>query len=78
EGIFGVKAKDLSLPQAAFLAGLPQAPFTYTPYTTRGELKEDLEAGLKRKNTVLFRMHRKGYITKKQYDEAVAYDLKKD
>ena len=26
EGIFGVKAKDLSLPQAAFIAGLPQAP----------------------------------------------------
>ncbi|MEW4219359.1 transglycosylase domain-containing protein [Rossellomorea marisflavi] len=78
EGIFGVKAKDLSLPQAAFIAGLPQAPFTYTPYTNQGELKEDLEAGLKRKNTVLFRMHREGYITKKQYDEAVAYDLKKD
>lgn len=78
QGIFGVDAKDLTLPQSAFIAGLPQAPFSYTPFTNSGEMKENLEAGMSRKNTVLYRMHREGYITKKEYDDAVAYDLSKD
>ncbi|MHA7138530.1 transglycosylase domain-containing protein [Rossellomorea arthrocnemi] len=78
QGIFGVDAKDLTLPQSAFIAGLPQAPFSYTPFTNSGEMKENLEAGMSRKDTVLYRMHREGYITKKEYDEAVAYDLSKD
>ncbi|MCA0150994.1 penicillin-binding protein [Rossellomorea vietnamensis] len=78
KGIFGVDAKDLSLPQSAFIAGLPQAPFSYTPFKNNGEIKENLEAGMSRKNTVLYRMHREGYITKKQYDDAVAYDISKD
>ena len=39
KGIFGVDAKDLNLPQAAFIAGLPQSPFRYTPFTNQGELK---------------------------------------
>jgi penicillin-binding protein 1B len=77
-GIFGVDAKDLSLPQAAFIAGLPQAPFSYTPFMNNGEIKENLEPGISRKNTVLYRMHREGYITDKEYEDAVAYDLKKD
>ncbi|MGG1629921.1 transglycosylase domain-containing protein [Rossellomorea sp. NRS-1567] len=78
QGIFGVDAKDLTLPQSAFIAGLPQAPFSYTPFTNSGEMKENLEAGMSRKDTVLYRMHREGYITKKEYGEAVAYDLSKD
>ncbi|WP_341356836.1 transglycosylase domain-containing protein [Rossellomorea sp. y25] len=78
QGIFGVDAKDLTLPQSAFIAGLPQAPFSYTPFTNNGEMKENLEAGMSRKNTVLYRMHREGYITKKEYNDAVAYDLSKD
>ncbi|GIW49876.1 MAG: hypothetical protein KatS3mg080_0487 [Anoxybacillus sp.] len=39
KGVFGVDAKELTLPQAAFLAGLPQSPFRYTPFTSKGELK---------------------------------------
>lgn len=49
KGIFGVEAKDLTLPQAAFIAGLPQAPFSYTPFKNNGEVKENLEAGMSRK-----------------------------
>ena len=37
DGIFGVKAKDLTLPQAAYIAGIPQAPFAYTPFIVAGE-----------------------------------------
>ena len=33
QGIFGVSAKDLTIPQAAYIAGLPQSPIVYSPYT---------------------------------------------
>ncbi len=80
KGIFGKKASDLTLPQAAFIAGLPQSPFGYTPFTREGTIKEPkyLEPGLNRMKTVLKRMFDGGYITEKQYAEASAYDIKKD
>lgn len=81
EGIFNTKAKDLTLPQAAFISGIPQAPFAYTPFYNRGRgLKEPeyLEAGINRMKTVLFRMNETGYITKAEYDEAIAYDITQD
>ncbi|MFL6562789.1 MAG: transglycosylase domain-containing protein, partial [Bacillus sp. (in: firmicutes)] len=80
QGIFGTNAKDLTLPQAAFIAGLPQSPFGYTPFTNDGTIKdpENLEPGLSRMKTVLKRMFDGGYINKKQYVEASAYDIKKD
>lgn len=80
EGIFGVAAKDLNLPQAAFIAGLPQSPYGYTPFTNKGELKsaEGLKPGLNRQKIVLKRMLEMGYITKKQYEQALAYDIIKD
>ena len=80
EGIFNKKAKDLNLPQAAFIAGIPQAPFAHTPFTVRGELKEDagLKPGIDRMLTVLFRMKETGYITEEEYNTAIAYDIKKD
>ncbi|MFB5198514.1 transglycosylase domain-containing protein [Neobacillus sp. KR4-4] len=80
KGIFGKKASDLTLPQAAFIAGLPQSPFGYTPFTREGTIKEPkyLEPGLTRMQTVLKRMFDGGYITQKQYTEASAYDIKKD
>ncbi|OCS89691.1 transglycosylase domain-containing protein [Caryophanon latum] len=80
EGIFGTTPDKLNLPQAAYIAGIPQAPFAYTPFTQRGEVKsaEGLEPGFNRMKTVLFRMKEEGFITQAQYDEAVAYDLKAD
>ncbi|VEF47270.1 penicillin-binding protein 1A [Bacillus freudenreichii] len=79
-GIFGVDAKDLNLPQAAFIAGLPQNPFMYTPFAQGGGLKEKnlLEPGLKRMKTVLYRMYTEDYITKKEYDKALKYDIVDD
>lgn len=78
KGVFGVKAKDLSLPQAAFIAGLPQSPFGYTPFTNKGEIKKNLEPGMTRMKTVLQRMYDNGSITKEQYDEAINYDITQD
>ncbi|WP_156791421.1 transglycosylase domain-containing protein [Bacillus sp. SG-1] len=78
KGIFGVEPKDLTLPQAAFIAGLPQAPFAYTPFTNGGEVKENLEPGLTRMQTVLYRMFEEGYITEEEYQTASSYDISKD
>ena len=44
KGIFGVSAKDLSVPQAAFIAGLPQSPIVYSPYAADGSLKSKGES----------------------------------
>ena len=80
EGIFGIDANKLSIPQAAFLAGLPQSPITYSPYENTGELKsdEDLELGLKRAKDVLYNMYRTGVLTQEEYDQYKDYNLKQD
>lgn len=80
EGIFGIDANKLSVPQAAFLAGLPQSPITYSPYENTGELKsdEDLELGLKRAKDVLYNMYRTGALTQEEYDQYKDYNLKQD
>lgn len=80
EGIFGIDANKLSIPQAAFLAGLPQSPITYSPYENTGELKsdEDLEIGLRRAKDVLYNMYRTGALTQEEYDQYKDYNLKQD
>ncbi|KMJ57063.1 peptidoglycan glycosyltransferase [Bacillus sp. LL01] len=80
EGIFGVDISELTIPQAAFIAGLPQSPFAYTPFTRSAEVKtpEGLEPGLERMRYVLHRMHAMGHIDAKQHEEALAYDITKD
>lgn len=80
EGIFGIDANKLSVPQAAFLAGLPQSPITYSPYENTGELKsdEDLKLGLKRGKDVLYNMYRTGALTQEEYDQYKDYNLKQD
>ncbi|MFF2755358.1 transglycosylase domain-containing protein [Psychrobacillus sp. NPDC058041] len=79
-GIFNVKAKDLTLPQAAYIAGIPQSPFAYTPFRKGGVLKEGkaLQPGIERMKTVLFRMKETGYITEEEYNSVKDYDITKD
>lgn len=78
EGIFGVQPSELNLAQAAFIAGLPQSPISYSPYNSDGSLKNDPSLGLKRKDFVLFSMYRTKAITKEEYDAAMQYDLTQD
>ncbi|GEK33847.1 transglycosylase domain-containing protein [Kurthia sibirica] len=80
KGIFNKKASDLNLAQAAYLAGIPQSPFAYTPFTQTGQLKDKkaLTLGTNRMKTVLFRMHETGYISDKQYKKTLKYDITKD
>ncbi|WP_446450451.1 transglycosylase domain-containing protein [Tuanshanicoccus lijuaniae] len=78
QGIFGKSPKEVNLPQAAFLVGLPQAPYAYTPYDQTGELQKDHSAGIERMKEVLFRMYRTEKITKEEYESAIKYDITKD
>ena len=79
-GIFGVDASKLTIPQAAFLAGLPQSPISYSPYESTGEMKseEDIELGIKRSKDVLYNMYRTGVLSQEDYETYKAYDIKKD
>jgi len=65
---FSRRARNLTLPQAALLAGLPQAPSVFDPFNKP-------ERGLARRNTVLRAMAANGDITRAQYRSAVQADL---
>ncbi|AEI37872.1 penicillin-binding protein 1A [Zymomonas mobilis] len=60
---FGKNLKDLTLPEAAFLAILPKAPANYIP-------ERHAERALGRRAYVLQQMQANGYITAYQRDEA--------
>ena len=62
---FSTTAKDLTLPQAALLAGLVYSPTLYNPATNPDKSKV-------RRNQVLDEMLRLGKISQAQHDEAVA------
>src|SRR3954452_20475987 len=63
ETYFGKQARDLSLAEASLLAGLPQAPSYYDPYTNMPAAKD-------RQTYVLDQMVRTGAITPEQRDSA--------
>ena len=64
QNYYGKDLKDLSLPQLALLAGMPQAPNQYDPYSHP-------EAALDRRNLVLSEMRGQDYISAEQYEKAV-------
>lgn len=66
---FDKSAKDLSLPEASLLAGLPQAPTTYSPFGAHPENAKD------RQLSVLRRMREDGYISVQQEEEAAKEEL---
>jgi len=68
---FEKSAKDLTLPESAFIAGLTQAPTTYSPYNP--DNKEDPTLYLDRTKTVLMKMKELGYISEEEYNEAYAF-----
>jgi len=66
---FGKPARDLDLAESAFLAGLPQSPTTYDPFTR-------FEAARQRQATVLRLMNERGYITPDEREAALAEPLR--
>lgn len=63
---FGKDVKDLTLVECAILAGMPQSPSAYSPYSSTPT------AYVQRTKDVLRRMQEDGYITKEQEDAAIA------
>ena len=65
---FGKDVSDLTLSECAVIAGITQSPSTYDPITHPDNNKV-------RRNKVLKNMLEQGYISQKQYDEALADDV---
>jgi penicillin-binding protein 1A len=68
ETYYSKHARDLTLPEAAMIAGLPQAPSQYNPLLTP-------RAALARRNEVLQAMRQQGDITADEYASAVGKGL---
>ena len=66
---FGKNAQDLTLAEAALLAGLPQAPTRYSPFGVNPE------AAKQRQAQVLKRMLEDKYINQEEYQQALAEPL---
>ena len=66
---FGKQAKDLSLSEAALLAGLPAAPTRFSPFGVHPHLAKE------RQNVVLNKMVENGYINEKEAEKAKKEEL---
>lgn len=65
---FGKRTKDLTLPEAATLAAMTKAPSRLSPL-------RNPEKVLQRRNSVLKKMLDAGFISKKEYEEAIKAPL---
>jgi penicillin-binding protein 1A len=68
ETYYSKHAEDLSLPEAAMIAGLPQAPSQYNPFLNP-------RAAIARRNEVLQAMEHQGKISNDEYQEAIGQGL---
>ncbi|QLK86270.1 transglycosylase [Staphylococcus sp. 17KM0847] len=77
-GIFGKAPHALNLAESAYLTGLLQSPYFYTPFHKEGQLKsaQDIEPSIHRQRYVLKRMRVEQMISETEYREALAYDVK--
>ena len=65
---FDKHADELSIAEAALIAGLPQSPIRLSPY-------DNPDGAVARRQWVLQKMHEQGYITTEEYETAKAEDL---
>ncbi|MFI5241186.1 MAG: transglycosylase domain-containing protein [Microgenomates group bacterium] len=70
ETYFGKPAKDLTLAEAALIAGLPQRPSTYSPFGAHPELSKE------RQKEVLKQMVANKFISQEDADKAEKEELK--
>lgn len=69
EGYFGKPIRDLSLAEAALLAGLPNKPTRLNPW-------RNLEGARKRQQWILERMRTEEWITEAEYESALSEPLR--
>lgn len=86
--VFGIKAaakglfnindlEKINIAQAAYLAGLPQLPSSYSAFNGKGDfVEENFDRAINRQHLVLRRMLELGKINQSQHDEALAFDIK--
>ncbi|MBG9982761.1 PBP1A family penicillin-binding protein [Aerococcaceae bacterium DSM 111020] len=64
QNFFGKDVSEINLPEAALLAGIPQAPSDYDPYSNPENAKE-------RRDLVLQVMYERDMISEQEYNDAV-------
>ncbi|HEC2156747.1 transglycosylase [Staphylococcus delphini] len=76
-GLFGKPPKTLNLAESAYLIGLLQSPYAYTPFNHDGSLKDeaDVSFSIHRQHYVLKRMLVEQMISKDAYEQALRYDI---
>jgi len=62
---FGKSVDELTISEAALIAGLPKAPGIYAPHI-------NMEKSILRRNHVLYRMYEVGYLSEEEYQKASA------
>ncbi len=67
---FGKSVQNLTLSEAAYLAGVVNAPSAYNAYY-------NYDLGVERRDTILYLMHYHGYISQEEYELALQVDLSK-
>lgn len=67
---FGKPIKDVTVAEAALLAGLPEAPSIYSPFGSRPELAKQ------RQELIIHRMRDQGYISKTEEKKALDQEIK--
>ncbi len=68
EAYFGKELEDLNLAECACLISVTNSPTYYDPWQNYDNNKE-------RKENVLYAMLQYGFITRQEYDEAIAYEI---
>ncbi|GEP81077.1 monofunctional glycosyltransferase [Staphylococcus kloosii] len=76
--LFGKSPNNLTVAESAYIVGLLQSPYYYTPYNSDGSLKTQaqLSIGLNRQHYVLRRMLVEDKITHKQFKTAEKENIK--
>ncbi len=69
EVYFGKKLSELSIAEAAMLAGLPKAPSAFNPFTNP-------KRATQRQRYIVNRLFETGFITEAQHDQALAEELR--
>lgn len=73
---FSKDVSQLNLNEAAFLAGVVNAPYYYSPFTQDSDGKYHLQQAQEREEEVLYQMYHHGYISKEEYDLALSVQIK--
>ncbi|WJM06596.1 transglycosylase domain-containing protein [Paenibacillus sp. PK1-4R] len=78
KGLFNINDLDkINIAQAAYLAGLPQLPSSYSAFNGKGDfVEENFDRAINRQHLVLRRMLELGKINQSEYDKALAFDIK--